>query len=100
MKISSTTPHYIAQTYGGQGGTNAAQVQKPLKSGDEPQSDSISLSEQTRMMQKIGKAMESEPADRGQYVADIKQQVENKQYTVNAEIVAEKMAGAFMNQFG
>lgn len=100
MKISNTTPHYIAQTYAGQGGTNANQVPKPVKPGDETPSDSISLSEQTRMMQKIGKAMENDSVGQKQDVNEIKQRVDNNQYTVNAEIVAEKMAGAFMDQFG
>ena len=42
--------------------------------------------------------METDPTDRKKFVADIKQQVESKQYNVNAESVAEKIVGSSMNE--
>jgi flagellar biosynthesis anti-sigma factor FlgM len=95
MKISNTTPNYINQTYTNQA-DNAANL-KSQKTSDEsivePKTDSIVLSDTTKDLQKISKAMEVESPDRAKYVEDIKQQVETDQYNVNAENVAEKMLG-------
>jgi len=99
MKISNTTPNYINQTYAGQIGNAANQNLKSQKPTDEI-TDSINFSDQTKILQKINKAMESESPDRKKYVADIKQKVETNQYNVNAEAVAEKMVGSLMDQFG
>ncbi len=98
MKIS-TTQNYINQTYANQ--TNsAAQAPKTEKPADEAASDSINLSPTTRDLQKISAAMDTEPTDRATLVADLKQQVQANQYTVNAEQVAEKMIGSLMNELG
>lgn len=101
MKIPNNTPNYINQTYTNQ--TNAA-ANKDLKSQksaaeavNEPKTDSINFSERTKELQKISRAMETEPTDRSQYVADIKQMVETNQYNINAETVAEKMIGFFVD---
>ena len=99
MKISNTTPNYINQTYAGQISNTANQNLKSQKPANEI-SDSINFSDQTKTLQKIDKAMETEPADRKKYVADIKQKVDTGQYNINAEAVAEKIVGSFMNQFG
>lgn len=103
MKISSTTPNYINQTYANQ--ANAAnQNLKSQKTADEVSSetktDSINLSGRTKDLQKISKAMETDSAERNKYVADIKQKVETNQYTFNAETVAQKMVGFIMNEIG
>lgn len=99
MKISNTTPNYINQTYAGQMNNAANQNLKSQKSPDE-KTDSINFSDETKILQKINKAMESEPAERKKYVADIKQKVETNQYNLNAEAVAGKMVGSLMDQFG
>jgi len=99
MKISNTTPNYINQAYAGQMSNTANQNLKSQKPANEI-SDSINFSDETKALQQISKAIESEPSDRKQYVADIKQQVETNQYNINAETVAEKIVGSFMNQFG
>lgn len=96
MKISNTTPNYMNQAYVGQVANQNLKSQKPA----DEKTDSINLSDQTKTLQKIDKAMETEPADRKKYVADIKQKVETNQYNINAETVAEKIVGSFMNQFG
>ena len=103
MKISNSTPNYINQTYSSQTGStpagqNASQPQGP--DAEQAPADSINLSGKTRDLQKISRAMETEPAERQKYVADIKQQVENNTYNVNAEQVAEKMVGLFMDDMG
>ena len=93
MKIANTTPNYINQTYTNQA-DNAANS-KSQKTSDEsivtPKADSINLSDATKNLQKISKAMETESPDRAEYVADIKQQVETNQYNVNAENVAGRI---------
>jgi negative regulator of flagellin synthesis FlgM len=99
MKISNTTPNYINQAYAGQMSNTANQNLKSQKPADEI-TDSINLSNETKLRQKISIAMENEPVERKKYVADIKQQVETNQYNINAETVAEKIVGSFMNQFG
>lgn len=100
MKISNTTPNYINQTYTNQTNAAAGQNSKSLKPAEDAQTDSINLSSRTRDLQKISKALETEPVDRQALVADIKLQVENGQYNINAEQVAEKIVGSFMNEFG
>ncbi len=99
MKISNTTPNYINQTYANQ--TNgAAQNLKSPKAAEEGLTDSINLSSRTKDLQKISKAMETDSTERDKFVSDIKLQVENDQYNVNAEKVAEKIVGAFMDELG
>jgi negative regulator of flagellin synthesis FlgM len=104
MKISTTPPSYINQTYANQAGNAAGQNLKSQKSAEESvieaKSDSINLSERTRDLQKISMAMDTDPMDRKKYVADIKQKVENNQYNLNAETVAERMVGSLMDKFG
>jgi negative regulator of flagellin synthesis FlgM len=102
MKISSSTPNYINQTYANQTNSAANTLSKPEKPVDESaiatSSDSLKISSKTRDLQKISAAMDTEPADRTVLVADLKQQVQAGQYTVNAEQVAERMIGTFMNE--
>ena len=100
MKISDTTPNYINQTYTNQTNTAGGQNPNTLKSTEDAQTDSINLSPRTKDLQQISKALDTEPVDRQKLVADIKLQVENDQYNVNAEQVAEKIVGSFMNEFG
>ncbi len=100
MKIS-TTQNYINQTYTNQAKSVAnTQAPKTEKPADEAAGDSINLSPTTRDLQKISTAMDTEPVDRATLVADLKQQVQANQYTVNAEQVAEKMIGSLMNELG
>ena len=83
MKI--TTPHYINQTYTNPANTAANQNLKAQKTADETTNDkldSINISELTKDLQKISKAMETDPVDRQKYVADIKQKVESNQYNI------------------
>ena len=100
MKISNTTPNYINQTYTNPNATAAGQSQNAPKTADDLRTDSINLSGRTQDLQKIDRAMDAEPADRQKLVADIKERIENNQYNINAEKVAEKIIGTFTNQFG
>lgn len=100
MKISNSTPNYINQTYANQANNAANQNAAQQKTADEAQTDSLNLSGRTKDLQKIAAAIDTQPTDRKQYVADIKQQVETDQYNVNAETVAEKMVGSLMDEIG
>ncbi len=98
MKISNSTQNYINQTYANQANSAAnPQAQKAEKPADEMAGDSINLSQKTRDLHKISSAMDTEPTDRSKLVADLKQQVQANQYTVNAEQVAGKMIGSIMD---
>ncbi len=95
MKISGSTPNYINQTYANQATAAAiTKVEKPL---EEARGDSLNLSPKTRDLQRISAALDAEPADRTKLVADLKQQVQANQYNVNAEQVAAKMIGSFVD---
>lgn len=99
MKISNNAPNYINQSYANQT-NNAAVSTKTPKPAEEGLTDSINLSGRTKDLQRISRALETEPADRQKYVAQIKSQVENDQYNINAEKVAEKIVGSFMDEVG
>lgn len=100
MKIANSTPNYINQTYTSQSNAAANSNQKPQPPAEEKPTDSINLSGRTRELQKISKALETEPAEREQLVADIKNKVENNQYNMNAEKVADKMIGLLFDRNG
>jgi negative regulator of flagellin synthesis FlgM len=99
MKISNT--NYINQTYTSQANSQGAQ-QQGSKTAEESgaATDSINLSSTTRDLQKIETAAETTPPEREQVVQDLKEQVQNNTYTVNAEAVAEKMIGSIMDEVG
>ena len=94
MKISNSTPSYINPAYGNQANNQLNQGLKPQKNGDGYPTDNINLSNLTKDLQKISKAMQTEPVDRNKHVKDIKEQVESNQYNINAENIAEKMVDA------
>jgi negative regulator of flagellin synthesis FlgM len=98
MKISNSTQNYINQTYANQTNPTGTSPTKLEKTTEEPATDSLNISQTTRDLQKISTAMETEPTDRTALVADLKQQVQTGQYTVNAEQVAEKLVGSLMNE--
>jgi len=98
MKIINSTQQYINQSYAaGNANATANTSADQAKQSEEPLSDSINLSATTRDLQKISVASADEPKDRAQKVEDLKEQVESKQYTVNAEQIAEKMIGSIMD---
>ncbi len=104
MKISNSTSNYISQSYANQQNSSATRSQNTSKPGQESTSpvpvDSINLSGRTKDLQKISAAMEIQPADRAQYVSEIRQRIETNNYTINAEAIAGKMAGIIMNEIG
>ena len=95
MKISNTTPNYVNQAYNSQTNGLNPQDQKPNKPADETKADSINLSTKTKDLQKISKAVETEPVVRQDIVDDIKNRIENNQYNINAEGIAQKIIDGF-----
>ncbi len=98
MKISNSTPNYINQTYGNQSKNVANQDPKLEKPAEDIKTDSINLSDKTKDLQKISQNLESDTADRAKLVASLKESVETDQYTVDAEKVADKIAGSIMDE--
>jgi negative regulator of flagellin synthesis FlgM len=99
MKITSNTPqNYINKTYTNQ---SAAKVeQESAQNTAATPTDSINLSSTTRDLQRISAAAETEPENRAAKVEALKAQVQSDQYTVNAEQVAEKMLGTYLDELG
>lgn len=60
--------------------------------------DKVELSGRSREMAKAADAAGSAPAVRAQKVAEIKQQVENNEYQVDADKVAHKMIVDFLGE--
>ncbi len=99
MKISGYSQNYINQNY-----AKPASNERPVDHGDvkkenrkSPESDSISLSQTTRDRQTIDGNMDKVQPNREEQVQALKAQVEAGQYNVNADKVAEKMVGFYMD---
>ena len=99
MKVSNTTPNFVNKTYGNQQNKpvpdNTGKVEKPR---EENASDNVSLSSRTQDIRKAEAAMDTPEAGRTEKVAALKKSVEEGTYSVNAEKVAEKMAGNFLQE--
>ncbi|CCK79289.1 flagellar biosynthesis anti-sigma factor FlgM [Desulfobacula toluolica] len=99
MKILNSTPGYINKMYSNKTAKNI-KTQKNDDLDANKNIDRINFSDRTKNLQKMSKAMETDPADRKKYVSDIKQKFETNQYTINADAIAEKMAGSILNEVG
>ncbi len=94
MKINQSNSKLINQAYTNQALTNPAQQQETEAKSVGKSVDSVNLSATTKILT----AMKVEPEERAQKVSAIKESVESGQYTVNAEQVAEKIIGHFLNK--
>lgn len=98
MKISNSTTNYINQAYSHlKPNAGAPAASRLEKTHSEAAGDSINLSERTKELQKIEKALEIEPGARKEMVARLKESIQQGQYTVDAEKIASKMAGSLLN---
>ena len=102
MKISGSTPNYINQSYASQSNsvTKINLEQKKGPSPDPIKQDSLSFSEKTRELAKINQSLDQVPTDREKKIADLKEQIQNNQYKVQAEQLAEKMLNSVMDDLG
>ncbi len=99
MKISGYSQNYINQNY-----AKPAASERTVDHGDvkkenrkSSESDNISLSQTTLDRQSIDSNMNKVQPDREEQIQTLKAQVEAGQYNVNADKVAEKMVGFYMD---
>ncbi len=101
MKITNPSANIVNQAYTAPAQKNQNQISDKNKNVKQNTVDSVSLSTGTKDLQKVFHAMHTEPNDnRADKVEELKTQVDQGRYTVNAEKVAEKMAGYFLNELG
>ena len=100
MKITNPNANIINQAYAVPVQKNSNSLPDKEKTAGQNTVDSVSLSSNTRGLQKVFTAMQTEPKGRSARIAELKTEVSQGQYTVNAEKVAEKMAGYFLNELG
>ncbi len=100
MKITNSNANIINQAYAISVQKNQNPLSDKEKTAGQNTVDSVSLSSNTRELQKVFTAMQTEPKDRSARIAELKTQVSQGQYTVNAEKTAEKMAGYFLDELG
>ncbi len=98
MKVSIQNPSIVKQTYGNQKTAGTLSSDKKRKAGGTPNVDNVKLSSGTKDLQKIQQTMEKEPAGRAEQIAALKEQIELGKYTVDADKVAEKMTGFFLDK--
>ncbi len=101
MKITNPNANIVNQAYTMPTQRNQNQVSGKEKAVRQQNNiDSVSLSSGTKDLQKVFTAMDTEPDKRADRVAELKAEVDQGTYTVDAEKVAGKMAGYFLNELG
>jgi len=98
MKISIQNQSIVKQTYGNQKTAAPLSSDKKREAGGTPNVDNVNLSSGKKDLQKIQQTMEKEPAGRAERIAELKEQIELGKYTVDADKVAEKMTGYFLDK--
>ena len=98
MKISIQNPSIVKQTYGNQKTAAPLSSDKKKGTGGTRNVDNVNLSSGTKDLQKIQQTMEKEPVGRADRIAALKEQIELGKYTVDADKVAEKMTGFFLDK--
>ena len=98
MKISIPNSSIVKQTYGNQKTAAPRSSDKEKAAGGTQNVDNVNLSSETKDLQKVQQAMENEPAGRAERIAALKEQIEAGKYTVDADKVAEKMTGFFLDK--
>jgi len=99
MKISIQNPNIVKQTYGGKLPT-PQQISSDKKNQTKGSTnvDNVNLSSSTRDLQKIEQTMDIEPGGRANRIAALKQEIDGGTYKVDADKVAEKMTGFFLDK--
>lgn len=93
MKVSDINQKNLLQNVGQAHSTQSAeQNQKPGEVGAKAASgDRVEFSARSREMQKIYEALQTTPDIRSEKVAEIKKRIEEGQYRVDSETLAEKI---------
>mgnify|MGYP003573972651 CR=1 FL=1 len=98
MKVSIQNSSIVKQTYGNQKSASSLSSDKKRETGGTQNVDNVNFSSDTKDLQKIQQTMEKEPAGRSERIAALKEQIELGKYTVDADKVAEKMTGFFLDK--
>ncbi|MCP4113980.1 MAG: flagellar biosynthesis anti-sigma factor FlgM [Desulfobacteraceae bacterium] len=98
MKISIPNSSIVKQTYGNQKTAAPHSSDKKSETGGTRNVDNVNFSSETKDLQKIQQSMEKEPAGRAERIAALKEQIETGKYTVDADKIAEKMTGFFLDK--
>jgi negative regulator of flagellin synthesis FlgM len=100
MKISNSTTNLVNQAYT----NNAAQQNqaaanlKADKNKELNPSSSVDLSNRTKDLQKISQAIEIEPVAMSEKIAQLKKEVSEDRYNIDADKIAGKMVGSFLDK--
>jgi negative regulator of flagellin synthesis FlgM len=98
MKISNS--NLVNQAYNNnivhqnQAATNA----KTGKIKEPNLSSNVDLSNRTKDVQKIARAIEDEPVSMTEKLASLKKQVDTNQYNIDADKIADKMVGSILDE--
>ncbi len=100
MKISNSTSNIINQAYGNnaahQNTTNANA--KSEKGKEANSSANVDLSNRTKDIQKISQALDVEPVAISEKVSQLKKEVDENRYNVDANKVAGKILGSLLDE--
>ena len=73
--------------------TNKSETDKPSNAASSPLIEKVDLSTKAKDIQQIKKIIDAIPDIREDKVQELKRQIESGKYTVDADQLAEKMAG-------
>lgn len=99
MKITPPNPSLINQAYSNTTPASESQTQSsnPAKAPEKASGDSVNLSASKKDLQTVLAALDTQPPDRADYVAQLKDQVEQGTYSIDAEKIAGKMLGLIID---
>lgn len=100
MKISNSTTNLVNQAYTNntaQPNQAAANI-KTDKNKEINQSSNVDLSKRTKDLQKISQAIEKEPVAMSEKVTQLKKEVSEDRYNIDADKIAGKMVGALLDK--
>jgi len=100
MKISNSTTNLLNQAYSNNNvqQNSGATSAKSEKGKEISPSANVDLSDRTKNLQKISQAMENEPVAMSEKVAKLKKEINDNQYNIDADKIADKMVGSFLDQ--
>ena len=100
MKISNPNTNLVNQAYSNNAAhqNQAASNAKLEKSKEVSSSANVDLSDRTKDLQKIARAIENEPVAMSEKVAALKKEVNENRYNVDADKIAGKMVGSLLDE--
>ena len=103
MKISNSTTNLVNQAYTNNvAHQNAANANAKSEKGKEivPNTNSanVDLSDRTKDLQKLSRALENEPVAMSEKVSRIKKEISENRYNIDADRIADKMVGSLLDK--